>query len=275
MWSVEYVQVPVELKTKISDIHDAEKTQPNSSASTTTPAINIPKRKMSRHGSCDSYNEARPAIDLLKDFKDPDYLVAKEVELGSSADSESHYINRIKNRIPTTKAEQDKDIEEVFSRLDSNLSTASSASDLCKGDDGASVSSDIEELSVQEVDSSSVKSGDHVDPAVDAAADLCETGTTMSDQPDPCPSQPDPCPSQSEPNLLSGVDGSLGDGGEGSKSQSLERTGSPGFEVIGDAEVEHTKKTMEDMMKRNKPSGKHHLREGGCLLSVGESRSLG
>ncbi|XP_041362357.1 WD repeat and FYVE domain-containing protein 3-like isoform X2 [Gigantopelta aegis] len=276
MWSVEYVQVPVEVKAKIKDVTDVETSKTDGSTSssspTAAPAINIPKRKMSRHGSCDSYNEARPAMDLLKDFKDPDYLVAKEMELGSSADSETHYINRIKTRIPTVKAGQDKDVEEVFSRLDSNLSTASSASDLCKGEDGASVNSDIEELSAQEVDSSSIRFGDHVDTAVDAVAELNEAGMVESSA-----GQHDPsCPNQLESNhVLPGADGvviadgksqvlerSGSQGLERSGSQGLERSGSPGFEVIGETEVQNSKKTMEEMMRLSRPSGKHHLREG-------------
>ena len=36
------------------------------------------RRRLSRHESCDSYSDGKSAADILKDFKDPDYLATMD-----------------------------------------------------------------------------------------------------------------------------------------------------------------------------------------------------
>ncbi|XP_048248442.1 WD repeat and FYVE domain-containing protein 3-like isoform X1 [Haliotis rufescens] len=265
MWSVEYVQVPIETKTKSKDQPETGKKDVVTSPVVNTQPIGIPK--IARRESCDSYSDARSAVDLLKDFKDPDYLAAKECELGSSADSEHHYVNRMKNR-DNKKREQTNtgDTEkDVFERLESNLSTTSSTSDLYRGEDGTSTNGDGDDLS-RECDSSSIKSGEH---SLETALDVL---TELGDE-EKVTSQNSQQPSQSEPCLAAvasgensvGVDGRSKSHpdlkGSGHESDSS-RSNSSDFVVIQDGEVADSKKSMEEVLKKYKPKNKNTLREG-------------
>ncbi|XP_076455501.1 WD repeat and FYVE domain-containing protein 3-like isoform X2 [Babylonia areolata] len=163
MWSVEYVQVPEEKEvapvvSKAAEDKESSTTEnkPASSSATSQPRQ---VRKMSRHESCDSYaSEERSAADLLKDFKDPDFLAVRESELGSSGEQDSPLTQRMK-------------IQEVAERegrsgaADSgNMSNTSSFNDLCGADDP---SRDWESISVKSATAS-------VDAGMDALAVLGE-----------------------------------------------------------------------------------------------------
>ncbi|XP_069124433.1 WD repeat and FYVE domain-containing protein 3-like isoform X2 [Argopecten irradians] len=226
MWSIEYVQVPIENKNEKSDDQCvitpvAEQREPMGSE-----GVDIPKT--SRKESCASYCDARAVVDRLRDFKDPD-LTAREIEMGSSAESESHIPSHLRD-----------------SRCDlfhdgSVISTASSTSDMCRGDDVVSTD------------------GVEIDPALDALDTMIESN--ISDTQLPC--QSEPCLvsltvdginySQSQPDLKMGDDNK--------ESTSLSKSASSDFEVIPDNEVKNSPKTMEDLLKK-KPRKRNALREG-------------
>lgn len=257
--------MPIETKTKSKDQPETGKKDVVTSPVVNTQPIGIPK--IARRESCDSYSDARSAVDLLKDFKDPDYLAAKECELGSSADSEHHYVNRMKNR-DNKKREQTNtgDTEkDVFERLESNLSTTSSTSDLYRGEDGTSTNGDGDDLS-RECDSSSIKSGEHsLDTALDVLTELGDE-EKVSSQNSQQPSQSEPCLAAvaSGENSV-GVDGRSKSHpdlkGSGHESDSS-RSNSSDFVVIQDGEVADSKKSMEEVLKKYKPKNKNTLREG-------------
>ena len=105
MWSVEYVQVPKEnQKTASTTNVTGGKSPVNDGAS--TPPESALTQSLSRKGSCDnyaasgfphrrescdSYSDGKSAADILRDFKDPDYLTSTSIdcELASSGDYDS------------------------------------------------------------------------------------------------------------------------------------------------------------------------------------------
>ena len=169
MWSVEYAQVPeekdtikknLEAENTSSPAHKPTKTDSSpqttnapASSSTSSQPINI--RKLSRHESCDSYaSEDRSATDLLKDFKDPDFLAVRESELGSSSEMDSPFTQRLKHHDESLGS---------GSGGEYRMSTNSSFSDL-----GAAA---------EDMDSTSVKSGAaSVDAGIDALAVFGDEG---------------------------------------------------------------------------------------------------
>ncbi|XP_060078389.1 WD repeat and FYVE domain-containing protein 3-like [Ylistrum balloti] len=225
MWSIEYVQVPIENKSNKND--DRCDTTPvvEQVEAMGSEGVDIPKT--SRKESCASYCDARAVVDRLRDFKDPD-LTAREIEMGSSAESESH--------IPSHLRDSRCDLE----RDGSVISTTSSISDMCRADDIGSTD------------------GAEVDPAQDAL-DIMYT-SNISDTQIPC--QSEPCLSaltvdginysQSHPDLKMGDE---------KEESNLSKSASSEFEVITDSEVKNSPKTMEDLLKR-KPRKRNALREG-------------
>lgn len=167
MWSVEYVQVPDEVKKRNKakgDQVDSVPIPPEVETVQTQP-IDIPL--MNRRASCDSYDSpGRSAIERLKDFKDPDLLATKRADvLGSSAESDSHVRNG---------KDKFSDHWYLADRLDSNVSTTSSNSDLYRCDDCASTDGDI---LGKPADTCSQKSADiSIDAAVDALMELEDSG---------------------------------------------------------------------------------------------------
>lgn len=110
------------------------------------------RRKLSRHESCDSYSDGKPAVDMLKDFKDPDYLAAMECDLGSSEEHDSPLAARFR--------EEERDTWDRKGLFGMGMSSTSSASDLYKAtEDAISVGEGVE------TDKHSIKSG------IEAAAD--------------------------------------------------------------------------------------------------------
>lgn len=165
MWSVEYVQVPDEEKLVVP-----EKTPPvegNSVATTDSARVaspetsqpqDIPYRRK-RSVSCDSYEEDnQSAVERLRDFKDPDNLTSKLVELSSSVDSNSHFMSKVLEKLEGSG----KTGRESQSAIDRNISTSSSISDLYTAEETASadveLNRDGEVLSLKSAGSVSLSS---------------------------------------------------------------------------------------------------------------------
>ncbi|KAL8607353.1 hypothetical protein ACOMHN_039503 [Nucella lapillus] len=162
MWSVEYVQVPEEKEpapVAATKSPEGKESSGNKGPSSSSSAVSQPRqvRKMSRHESCDSYaSEERSAVDLLKDFKDPDFLAVRESELGSSGEQDS----------PLTQRMKIQDVAEREGRGGAaeygNMSNTSSFNDLCGAEDPT-----------RDWETGSVKSAS-VDAGMDALAVLGE-----------------------------------------------------------------------------------------------------
>ncbi|XP_050392525.2 WD repeat and FYVE domain-containing protein 3 [Patella vulgata] len=254
MWSIEFVQVPDESKIKPKDEVDDKEKQENklNRALSMSPPVAIPK--ISRRESCDSYSELRSATDMLRDFKDPDFLVAKGCELGSSAESESHIGQKLKCSKETGCSREG--IGHDFSsleRLESNMSTASSTSDLYKTDD-ASTNGDLDDY---------LLNGYKSEQGSNSLAALGEDAMDKS-----FGSQP----SQSEPCLAavaSGTDGvqevrskshpDLKTSGD-SETDSI-KSSSSGYVVIEESEIKAASSRLNDQYK-GKHKTKNSLREG-------------
>ena len=82
MWSEEFVEVPDETYQKPKSTTKVE-AKPVFSTPQSAPQP-IP----SGNNQADRASEERSVVERLKDFKDPDYLATKEVELGSSTESD-------------------------------------------------------------------------------------------------------------------------------------------------------------------------------------------
>lgn len=224
MWSVEYVQVPIEDKEEKSDDKCDDTPVHERSDVAGSGAVDISK---SRTESCASYCDVKAVVERLREFKEPD-LTAREIEMGSSAESESH--------IPSHLRDSRCDVE----RDSSVISTTSSVSDMCRVEDAVSME------------------GGEMDPALDAIDVMYQSN--ISDTQIPC--QSEPCLSaitgdginysQSHPDLKSGDD--MGD--NLSKSESSE------FEVITDNEIKNSPKTVQDLLSKYKPRKRNALREG-------------
>lgn len=171
MWSVEYVQVPKETTTAFKEASDM--TKDDSTFSSTHPQASSVRRishhgsvesysgrrKLSRHESCDSYSDGKPAADMLKDFKDPDYLATMECDLGSSEERDSPLATRMR--------EEDRDIWDKKGLFGTVMSSTSSAGDLYHvTDDIGSVGEGVE------AERQSIKSGNFIDTAADALVEL-------------------------------------------------------------------------------------------------------
>ena len=119
MWSVEYVQVPIEEK--------SYKDTPNETSGTLTKNTTSPTSQLPRQLSCDSYSlQQNSAIERLQEFREPNL-----VDLNLSLDSES---NMTRNLGAEKKTRNSVNIE----REESVTSETSSVSDLyrtCYNDD--------------------------------------------------------------------------------------------------------------------------------------------
>ena len=165
MWSVEYVQVPDETKLVLPE---KSSSQAGNSAETvdasgiTSPETSQPEDilyRRKRSVSCDSYDEDnQSAADRLQDFKDPDNLTSKLVELSSSVDSNSHFMSKVLEKLEGTG----KSGRESQGAIDRNISTSSSISDLYTGEEVVGTDSDLtrdgEVQSVKSAGSMSVSS---------------------------------------------------------------------------------------------------------------------
>ncbi|XP_059163899.1 WD repeat and FYVE domain-containing protein 3-like isoform X2 [Physella acuta] len=247
MWSVEYVQVPKEPTTFAKDSTDGSKDEsvsPNSRASNKKSRHSsyegyMGRRKLSRHESCDSYSDGKPAVDMLKDFKDPDFLATRDCDLGSSEEQDSPFAKRLRDE------DSDASWDKRKSGFDFTMSATSSSSELYKG------SEDVSDRA--ETDSSCVKPGSH---SVDTDSDMADQGR------------------RELMSQTSGYDETCSEAGlevTDPKPSTASTEGDKVFSHSESSEVEtsetNAKKTtntaIEDM-KKYKPIGKHSLREGFC-----------
>ena len=130
MWSVEYVQVPEEKETVAAKCQGNKELADNKPEPASTATRKI-ARKMSRHESCDSYaSEERSAADLLKDFKELDFLAVRDCELGSSGEQDSPLTQRMKQ-----EATEAGGTAGAAESRGGNMSTTSSFSDLGGAED--------------------------------------------------------------------------------------------------------------------------------------------
>lgn len=210
MWSVEYVQV---LKEEKKNLKVEEK----------GPSEN--KEKSINQN--DAYKDIQTAVDRLKAFKDL-RVENKEVELGSSVDSESHMgLHALSN--PVMLEHEDSIVSSVSNVTPHNEDT----------------------VSIDSEDQLSVKSSDpSIDTAIDAVLqveedlDSCtQVDSVKGGISDRSQSQPDFTDLPKEADIMV-------------KSMSTD------FEVISEVDVQVTPKTMEDLLKKYKGNPRNYLREG-------------
>ncbi|XP_056017801.1 WD repeat and FYVE domain-containing protein 3-like isoform X2 [Ostrea edulis] len=210
MWSVEYVQV---LKEEKKNLKVEEK----------GPSEN--KEKSINQN--DAYKDIQTAVDRLKAFKDL-RVENKEVELGSSVDSESHMgLHALSN--PVMLEHEDSIVSSVSNVTPHNEDT----------------------VSIDSEDQLSVKSSDpSIDTAIDAVLqveedlDSCtQVDSVKGGISDRSQSQPDFTDLPKEADIMV-------------KSMSTD------FEVISEVDVQVTPKTMEDLLKKYKGNARNYLREG-------------
>ncbi|KAI8741991.1 WD repeat and FYVE domain-containing protein 3 isoform X1 [Biomphalaria glabrata] len=244
MWSIEYVQVPKESNSVNKESTKEGNSSPKSSAPLPIGSNHklthhnssdsyTGRRKLSRHESCDSYSDGKPAVDMLKDFKDPDFLAAIECDLGSSEEQDSPFSKRLR--------EEDRESSWENKRLSQFGSTTMSTS---------STSEKVSDIKVHQ----GVESVDDFKQTLDTAADaLVVLGSeaaveTVSNTRETIAQERD---SQSEvPN--ESVSELVG-------SESSE------FEVLSEQDLSDSRKKLaDDVLKKYKPLGKHTLREGFC-----------
>lgn len=328
MWSVEFVQLPEEAKckactentkenkdkdvtdslaplsatttntiatsttteTKTSAIPSTEDTTASNNmnislSSSVTKPTDIPR--LGRRESCDSYSvDAKAVADRLKEFKDPDYLAAKEIELGSSAESESYFGRRLAGC-----KDELSGIGQTDKRNESNLSSTSSASDIYKTSDTASVEDDLDtaasnELLIYEecprLSAASLHAGDNgsvrsVDAAVDALLELEQEQQGIRKTPDSTDSIRDDLSSKSnlsdQQNMAADMDESTDtikaddqtdslDKAEHDSDKDSAKSSSSDFVVISSSDVPSFNKLNDNQIRKPKLSMKNHLREG-------------
>jgi len=192
MWSVEYVQVPKELPMSAQEAADAAKGTDGKGETSPTSAVaqsmtgprklsrhsscegyNASVRRLSRRESCDSYSDGKPAADMLRDFKDPDYLAAIDCEMGSSGEHDSPLTARLRDEDRDSwRNSTGSSIGESFRY---NVSATSSTGDLYRTSGSSSMvkGSSIQE-GVGEADKASLQSASSVSVEVgaDAAQEL-------------------------------------------------------------------------------------------------------
>ena len=233
MWSVEYVQVPIEEKS-VKEIHTENN---DATFKKTKGTVTSPTSDVARQVSCDSAREH------LKDFREPNL-----VEMGSSLDSESHM---------TTYMAGSKDKARISGNLDReesvNSVTSSTSEDLCIRTNNNNDAMHDDQHSIKSADLS-------IDTAVEAEEEMIQSNISDTQ-----------LPSQSEPNLNLLTDGESHDrsqshpdlkSGDLEKPPDLGRSESSEFEIISDKEVKDSPKTVEDILKKYKPRTRHTLRDG-------------
>ena len=171
MWSVEYVQVPDETRISVPSIPTTKSSNRTDDATDSTASANsgssIPV-DIAHQGSRNTYSEeVQNAVERLKNFKDPDNITSKLVELGSSVDSNCHFMSQVREKLEGL----DNSGRESIGAIDTegtmgNLSGSSSISDLCHADDVCNVDGEMnKDGEVQSVHSTTSLS---IDTAVEA-----------------------------------------------------------------------------------------------------------
>jgi hypothetical protein len=209
MWSVEYVQV---LKEEKKNLRVEEK----------GPAEN----KENSTNQNDVYKDIQMVVDRLKAFKDPN-MENKEVELGSSVDSESHMgLHALSH--PAVLEHEDSVVSSVSNVTPHNEDTVSMDSE----------------------DRLSVKSSDpSIDTAIDAVLEV-EEDLDLRTQVDSVKGGISDR-SQSQPDFKDVKEADI-----------MVKSMSTDFEVISETEVQGTPKIMEDLLKKYKGNTRNYLREG-------------
>ena len=256
MWSVEYVQVPDETQqksTETSSTKDTVALAANKLAKEASQPIEITKR---RRSSCNSYDgDIQTVVDRLKDFKDPDYhIAAKQVELGSSVDSNSIFMSNLQETIGSS-GRNAEGREVAIEREDSNISRTSSISDLGNADEVGIQDNELNrdgEVQSQKSEVSVASAMDALDMAENIPSEKASESASASEQID-----------INQPVLID-LDKVTDDAG--SRTREIYEEGkspSSEFEVIGEAEIKNsTGPTADDMVRKYRRKTKNTLREG-------------
>ncbi|XP_052069301.1 WD repeat and FYVE domain-containing protein 3-like isoform X1 [Mytilus californianus] len=238
MWSIEYVQVPVEERPS----KDAQNDSSDTMTKGTGGDLTSPTSKLSRQVSCDSYGlQQNSAIERLQEFREPNL-----VDISSSLESESNMTKILgskgKGRLPGNLDREESITSRTSSTSDFQYSRTGYGDDVIPDD------------------THSVKSADlSIDTAVEAYDEMVQSNISDTQ-----------LPSLSEPNLVSLAEGSGMDKSQSHpdlKTGELEkpdfgRSGSSEFEIISDKEARNSPKTVEDILKKYRPRTRHALREG-------------
>lgn len=277
---------PVTRLVPTSSVSTSSNTAPINAMNGASKPTDIPR--MGRRESCDSYSiDAKAVADRLKEFKDPDYLAAKEIELGSSAESENYFVRRMgckEDMVDLVPPEIDK-------RGDSNLSSTSSTSDIYKTSETGSTE-DLEVTAPSDLlifeecpsssatsmpnaeDSVSIKSVDH---AVDALAEL-QQEQNFNKTPDGIDSIQDELPGRSilSDQLSNAVDmdestdtikaddqpDSVDFKADQDSDKDSAKSSSSDYVVVSSSDIPSFNKLTNDQSWKPKLSMKNHLREG-------------
>ncbi|XP_035824115.1 WD repeat and FYVE domain-containing protein 3 isoform X2 [Aplysia californica] len=282
MWSVEYVQVPKEQPMNTQEAADAAKGTDGKGEISPTSAVaqsmtgprklsrhsscegyNASVRRLSRRESCDSYSDGKPAADMLRDFKDPDYLAAIDCEMGSSGEHDSPLTARLRDEDRDSwRNSTGSSIGESFRY---NVSATSSTGDLYRTSGSSTLVRGSSVQEVVEADKASLQSasGVSLEVGADAAQELgADAGKHLSGESTSVAERGDNSSVQ-ESQSSGQAQGQSGDGDVTRSESNLSD-----FEVISESDVAETKKrsstTTEDLLRKYKPLGKHSLREGFC-----------
>lgn len=263
MWSIEYVQVPVENKQKEVDDTTKDEQTPTEDVMNKFNSSDIPVATLKRR---DSYSEAKAAVERLKDYS-VNYDLNVDVELGSSVDSESYFTSQMRQRDHEGRA-SGGDYKCNIEREESMLSTISSISDVgYRDDDGDNTGVHrFEDKTLG--DGTSVKS---VDTATEAMEIMC--ASNISETQIPC--QSEPCLSAVASNAsISGCDRSQSNpdlklGGEKDSDTESPQSPSSDFVVIGDKDAKSSAKGLEDLVQKYRPMNRNALREGRVHIDIG------
>ncbi|KAL3875787.1 hypothetical protein ACJMK2_033704 [Sinanodonta woodiana] len=264
MWSVEYVQVPVEKRKRLDDKKDeSENSCLDATKENNTASVPVNILRTERRHSCNSYGEDQQnAVNHLRDFKDPGYISRMQSELGSSVDSDSHLFHHIdKHQQPEVLdiaaiGDKEGDIGTVKVEQDEgNISTTSSASDLCNGEEVTSAVDDY------------MSPGDEI--CISGAGELTAIDAQEYEQMNigdtQVPSTSEPClskvvdPITEMERSLSHPDFKLSDQ---NNDQETNKSPPSEFEVIEENEIKEAPLTAVELVTKYKPRSKHSLRDG-------------
>lgn len=224
MWSIEYVQVPIEEKTSKDKTNDNSNTKTKGKDSSTESPL------MQRRMSCDSYQQ-NSAIDRLQDFRDPNFT-----EISSSVESESNMTRHMESRNKSRPygIEREESVNSVTSFASENMYNRNRYTDDIQ-DDVRSVQSADLAVEAYDVMVQSNLSDTQSEPNIPGLV-----GGVSMDK------------SQSHPDLKSG---------ELEKTE-ICRSGSSEFDVISEKEAKNSPKTVDDILRKYRPRTRHTLREG-------------
>ncbi|XP_052816149.1 WD repeat and FYVE domain-containing protein 3-like isoform X4 [Mya arenaria] len=242
MWSIDYVQVPEETKLVVPTKSDTkEETSAADTADSAKTDSNKPRASGARKRSvsCDSYEEgSQSVVNRLKEFKDPDSMTSKYVELGSSVDSNSHFMSKVLEKLEGVGGGRDSSA--ISGEMGEGLSRGSSLSDLYGGEEGGEEGVGAADGEVQ-----SLKSAGSMSLA--SATEALDHEHLSTDRPAQQQAVLDQSLSTPEVKSESDLDS--------------KRSLSSEFEVITDSEIKPDA-SAEDILRKYKKRTKNTLREG-------------